>query len=314
MLRDAVGMHAEPLMKVVSPLTQTAEVTLLETISVCELAQRWKQELAINVEAEFRNLESIYLYRCETTGLLFFKPDEITGTARLYEQLQRYESYYMPLRWEHEVALPRLGAAERVLEVGCGTGGFVKAARTAGLDIQGIELNEAAIRQAAAENLPVQRMNLVELKQAAGAPFDTICLFQVLEHLPEPARFLTEALEVLKPRGRMIISVPNAESFLKQANVLLDLPPHHMLRWSPAAFRGLEKLFPLRCEQIICESLANYHIGSYLDAFRNRHAGRFRRRIFTNWAVLGFYEIMLRAGFRRFVRGQSLYVELRACR
>jgi SAM-dependent methyltransferase len=37
---------------------------------------------------------------------------------------------------------------------------------------------------------------------------DTIVSFQVMEHLPEPMIFLTECLRILKPGGRIIITVP----------------------------------------------------------------------------------------------------------
>ncbi len=43
----------------------------------------------------------------------------------------------------------------------------------------------------------------------AEASFDTVILTQVLEHVPEPAQALAEVARVLRPGGRLIVSVPH---------------------------------------------------------------------------------------------------------
>lgn len=55
----------------------------------------------------------------------------------------------------------------------------------------------------------------------AGKLYDRICLFSLLEHIPEPAAFLQELAKRLAPGGRVIIEVPNAEEPLVS---LYDIP------------------------------------------------------------------------------------------
>jgi ubiquinone/menaquinone biosynthesis C-methylase UbiE len=66
------------------------------------------------------------------------------GDSKFYEQLEKFDWYYMPWKWEHEITLSYLDPKKRVLEIGCGTGSFVqKAADISGAYIKGLELNEA---------------------------------------------------------------------------------------------------------------------------------------------------------------------------
>lgn len=50
--------------------------------------------------------------------------------------------------------------------------------------------------------------NLVKGLPFSSGSFDTAISFQVMEHLPEPQLFLNEAFRVLKPGGKIIITVP----------------------------------------------------------------------------------------------------------
>ena len=111
---------------VVSPLTNTATACLIEEIAVQGLINDWRDGFGIDVSKDFRGYEKIQLYRCEKTGLRFFVPATIAGGEDLYAQLQKFDWFYMPWKWEHQTLLDRLNKRERVLEVGCATGAFVE--------------------------------------------------------------------------------------------------------------------------------------------------------------------------------------------
>jgi SAM-dependent methyltransferase len=97
------------------------------------------------------------------------------------------------------------GAGGSLLEIGCGNGFFLEEALRQGFrDVRGIEPSADAIRRAsptiAARILPGV------FRRGAFDPgtFDVICLFQVLDHLPDPALALEAACEMLKPGGRLL--------------------------------------------------------------------------------------------------------------
>ena len=298
-------------MNLCSPLVESKDITLLKTISAVELIHKWKQEFQIDITEELNGCHEIYLYLCNQTTLKFFLPVDITGSGKLYEQLQKIDWYYMPDKWEHQVALRDLSDCKKVLEVGCASGSFVKSGNDAGLDIRGIELNEVAVMAAQKSNLPVEHLDLKEAADLYFESLDGVCSFQVLEHIPNPKDFISWSIQMLKPGGKLIYCVPNSESFLKYQYTLLDMPPHHMLQWSEFSFRALEKIFPIKLEKVIFEPLAHYHVSAYLAAYAKRFRATLLGKVVFNHYTLPVYEKCLSLGFRKLLKGQSLYVQFR---
>jgi 2-polyprenyl-3-methyl-5-hydroxy-6-metoxy-1,4-benzoquinol methylase len=180
------------------------------------------------------------------------------------------------------------------------------------LDIRGIELNDEAIKQAQQNKLPVERLDLEEAAHLYPKLFDTVCSFQVLEHVPNPKDFIHWSLELLKPGGKLILCVPNSESFLKYQYNLLDLPPHHMIQWSRKSFKALEELFPLKLEKVKYEPLASYHVLGYLHAYKEHFKSQSGlSNQLVNQRTLPFLEKCLNLGLRHLLTGQSLYVQFR---
>jgi SAM-dependent methyltransferase len=250
------------------------------------------------------------LYQCNATGLRFFDPPTIAGSEYLYAQLQKFDWFYMPWKWEHEVLLSRLNKGERILEVGCATGAFVEKLCSAGFEVEGIESNSTAVADAQAKNLPVSTSDLFALASSKPAAYDVVCSFQVLEHVPDPAAFISGCIALLKPKGRLVICVPNNESFLKYQYNLLDMPPHHMTQWSVGTFQALEKLYPLRLTFVKYEPLARYHVDGYLYAHQ-KHLLAISSiyRLLLNRFTIPIIRYALKSRLSRFCRGQSIYVE-----
>lgn len=95
----------------------------------------------------------------------------------------------------------------RLLEVGVGSGSFLRAAREAGFDAMGCELSEPLARRVQAQTgVPVHCGDLASLPARA---FDVVCMHHVLEHVRDPVGFLRAASERLKPGGLLHLAVPN---------------------------------------------------------------------------------------------------------
>ena len=117
-----------------------------------------------------------------------------------------------PWAWQRRRAL-LLGEArpgERVLALGCGAGRFVAALRDAGADPVGVELAEAALTRARA-NAPGADLRLVEpdgsLPLDHGS-VDLVWCSEVLEHVADTEHLLLEVRRVLRPGGRLLVTVP----------------------------------------------------------------------------------------------------------
>ncbi len=139
-------------------------------------------------------------------------------------------------------AVPHYRPGGRLLDVGCGSGLYLRAMRRLGWQVSGVELSaKAAAYAREALGLDVREGSLEE----AGFPdehFDVVTLWHVLEHLPSPRRTLQEVVRVLKPDGILICEVPNIDSL--QSRVMghrwfhLD-PPRHLYAFSPATLRAM---------------------------------------------------------------------------
>ncbi len=96
------------------------------------------------------------------------------------------------------------------LEAGCGAGYWVAALRHHGLIIEGIEYSSdlVALVHAANPQLPVRQGNALHI-DIPDNNYDTYLSIGVVEHRIEgPEPFLSEAYRVLKPGGKILISVP----------------------------------------------------------------------------------------------------------
>jgi 2-polyprenyl-3-methyl-5-hydroxy-6-metoxy-1,4-benzoquinol methylase len=117
--------------------------------------------------------------------------------------------YYTNARPDLVAALPRpLG---RVLDVGCGHGAVGRGLRAAGATwLAGIEMqpSAAAVAELHYDEVAVGAAE-TELDRLTP-PFDTICCYDVLEHMGDPYTVLGRLLEVATPGARLHVSVPNA--------------------------------------------------------------------------------------------------------
>jgi 2-polyprenyl-3-methyl-5-hydroxy-6-metoxy-1,4-benzoquinol methylase len=137
--------------------------------------------------------------------------------------------------------LPRPGA--RLLDVGCGGGGFLAHARGLGWDVTGTELDPVAAALAVDQGIPVVQRPLAEAGFASGW-FEAVTMNHVIEHLHEPAATLREIFRILTPGGLLWISTPNLDSplRLRLGRCWRGLEaPRHLILFCRAALRHLVK-------------------------------------------------------------------------
>jgi 2-polyprenyl-3-methyl-5-hydroxy-6-metoxy-1,4-benzoquinol methylase len=119
---------------------------------------------------------------------------------------------YGSLRHDAKIALLRepLG---RVLDVGCARGANADALRAQGAgELAGIELNEQFAADARERYDEVVTGSVPEDLPWPDGSFDTILAYDVLEHLVDPWTAAKRLTALLKPGGRLHVSLPNARS------------------------------------------------------------------------------------------------------
>jgi 2-polyprenyl-3-methyl-5-hydroxy-6-metoxy-1,4-benzoquinol methylase len=99
-------------------------------------------------------------------------------------------------------------ADKRVLDFGCGAGGFLSKARASARDVCGIE-PERRIQEYWDGKIPLHS----SLDAVAGE-FDLITAFHVIEHLVDPRTMLRDLAGRLASGGRLVVEVPNSDDAL----------------------------------------------------------------------------------------------------
>lgn len=103
------------------------------------------------------------------------------------------------------------GSRGGLLDIGCGMGGFLLAAQRLGFDVVGVEPS-AAHSKAAVEIFGFKVINGYFNSNDFGRTFDVVVLSHVIEHIYDPAKFIGEIMDVMRPNGRLVIVTPNCDS------------------------------------------------------------------------------------------------------
>ena len=198
------------------------------------------------------DLDPFGLVRCPSCHLAFMSP-RLTGDAlqRLYDDPAYFEdrvygshgfspSNLLPAAWtrgrlkviEQELGRPLRGTS--LLEVGCGYGTFLDAARDAGMAVRGSELSTTA--SAAARD----RLGLdVHTGDVADSPtdnVDVVCAWATIEHVPDPPAFLAAVRARLADNGVLVFSTPSFASLparLFRTHWWTLKPTEHIWHFSP---------------------------------------------------------------------------------
>jgi SAM-dependent methyltransferase len=117
----------------------------------------------------------------------------------------------------HEVVYQRLAqrcAGLDVLEAGCGEGYGADLIAGVARRVTALDYDEATVAHVRARypRVQVRHANLTELPLADGS-VDVVVNFQVIEHLWDQARFVSECARVLRPSGLLMVSTPNRITF-----------------------------------------------------------------------------------------------------
>jgi SAM-dependent methyltransferase len=140
--------------------------------------------------------------------------DDFYGPGMPAQHGQHYRAF---------VRFAKKHAGQTVLDVGCGYGAYGQALANEGSTCFGCDINIEYLREAVQRGLPVAAVDSV-LPFADGS-FETVLLFEVIEHVPDFDSLLKEAFRVA--RRNVLITVPNTEDIeLMQAN---DVTYAHML-------------------------------------------------------------------------------------
>jgi len=161
-----------------------------------------------------------------------------------------------------------------ILDVGAGTGDFLKVCKTGGWKITGIEPSDKAREYAESKNIVLyENLNQVENNQ-----FDVITLWHVLEHIPNLVEYIKQLKKLLKPNGVLIIAVPNHKSFdakhYKEFWAAYDVP-RHLWHFSKTAISKLFSLVDMNVEKILPMKFDSYYVSLLSEKYKTKKSRPF---------------------------------------
>lgn len=261
-------------MEVRSPVTGSKNTSWLRYIATSYIAEKYEERFGIDVSSYFKGRRNVSMYRDNDTGYRFYYPFDIAGDGKFYEQLQQFDWYYMPWKWEHEQCTKIVREGEKILEVGCARGAFLHTLQQKkDVAATGLELNDSAVEAGRKQGIDIRPQTVQQHAEEFAHHYDLVCSFQVLEHITAVRSFIEANIQCLNEKGKIVFSVPNNGAFIKHdwKNHLLNFPPHHMGLWDEAVFRNIASVFGLQLVDLLFEPLQSYHLNWYLSIMEKRY-------------------------------------------
>jgi len=192
----------------------------------------------------FLTQKAFDIHKCDDCGLLFTTPRPSDTELPAYYESPEYLSHptnntnlkarlYNLIRKinlsQKYKLIETLTEKGKMLDYGCGSGEFLKTCQNKGWITSGIEINENARNFAIREN-KLEVYPESQIKHFDKESFDLITLWHVLEHIPNLNERIQDFYQLLKPNGRILIAVPNVDSwdaqFYKEKWAAWDVPRH----------------------------------------------------------------------------------------
>jgi 2-polyprenyl-3-methyl-5-hydroxy-6-metoxy-1,4-benzoquinol methylase len=144
---------------------------------------------------------------------------------------------------------PYLKEGMKVLDFGCGQGAFSQQLIDAGLTVDGCDIDTDQIKADVHKKIKID-LNKSEIQGSIPDKYDMVIAVEILEHLNNPWKYLSDCLSVLKERGIIVLSTPNISSFPSRLRFFMrgtliayettDLAHGHI---TPLSYVQLENIF-----------------------------------------------------------------------
>ncbi|MDP2168075.1 MAG: class I SAM-dependent methyltransferase [Thermodesulfovibrionales bacterium] len=182
------------------------------------------------------------LYLCEACDLVFADP-MMTDKA-FYSTDADYalrdavvvDSLEWDFRWDINEFLKHHPIGKgNLLDIGCGTGFFVKKASDLGFNAYGIDFSERAIERGR-EHFKLDTLYATSCeglrRKFPDMKFHVVTMFHILEHLENPNEVMSQIHELLHRDSVVVILLPFRDRWPDILGESVDYPPHHLTRWS----------------------------------------------------------------------------------
>ncbi len=193
-------------------------------------------------------LKDYHLLKCQNCDLEFAEP-MVEPPNLFYTEITRNKKYYPTYRWEWGETISLLKQENPIennlinlLDIGCGSGTFLELVKKNSKRINAIGLDSTASSIDECNKKGVQALccRLDEFRNYTSEKIDVITLWHVLEHVSDPLGLIKTAKSIMTANGSIYFSVPLSPTSYEAFKLdPLNLPPHHLTRWSISSLKKL---------------------------------------------------------------------------
>jgi 2-polyprenyl-3-methyl-5-hydroxy-6-metoxy-1,4-benzoquinol methylase len=171
-------------------------------------------------------------------------------------------------------------SSKNILDVGAGTGDFLKVCQNNSWNVAGIEPSLEARNIAAKKGISLKE----NLSEYQNVKFDVITLWHVLEHVENLSEYISILNSLLSDDGRLIIAVPNFKSedsnYYKEFWAAFDVPRHlwHFSQTSIAKLFStenmiVEKTLPMKFDAYYVSLLSEKYKSGRMNPIKSFYRG-----------------------------------------
>ena len=188
-----------------------------------------------------------------------------TQSKSLFDKAYQFAKRFMTKRKQKMVL--KFHSSGRILDIGTGTGDFLKSFDPKRWEKYAIEPNEDLHQRLKENNISL----LDGVDKIKNHKFDVITLWHALEHIPNLEETLQSIRESLTPNGILVIAVPNYKSFdakfYKSFWAAWDVP-RHVWHFSKQGLISLCQTFDLKFYNTISLPLDAFYISIVSEKYR----------------------------------------------
>lgn len=197
----------------------------LISVSICPICHKDKFNLFLKCRDYTASQEDFLIKKCDSCSFVLTDPRPDKDSIGTYYQSEEYISHTggnkslidkiyvlarkITLHWKRRI-IQNYSNGNIILDVGCGTGEFLREMKLKGWDSFGVE--PSSIARTSAEK-KIEKKIYEQIEAVKETNFDVISLWHVLEHLYDLNNTLQKLHSLLKESGTIFIAVPNHEAY-----------------------------------------------------------------------------------------------------